>query len=679
MLFGKRFRQNKKQAKPKKPQQPGSGNGAQPDSVLRSPWEAQNQDTLDQLARFVNFAEGFTIGFVEISFTDDVEAVVKALQRHSDCREIQFHVLDASDPNLRHLKDFVVNAVWQLKPLMAMRSSHKPVLVIRGLESAIGMLEDYPPVLQDLNFVRDAFIESVPHPILFCLPSYAINRIIRFAPDFWSWKSGTFRILSSSDSQDQASIRALYANKMLGKLNQLERQERVQLLECLAQEFSSLESTRSKEDLRIEAKALLELGILHAFAGEYPKVREGLEKAAQVLAKPNWQPETQQDLSLRINYLNWHGFLELETGNPNQSETDLQTALVLNQANQSTESALLLRGVTYRLLGDIRNHLGLVEEALTLYQKSLEIGERIDNFTGKAMALRSIAGIKTDRGELEAALTLYQKSLEIDERIDNFKDKAITLRGIAEIQANRGELEAALTSYQKSLEIDERIDNLEGKAITWRRVARIKAARGEAEEAVALYKQSLEIDERIDNFEGKAITLRGIAKIKTDRGEVEEALDLYQKSLEICEQIGNLKGKAVTLLGIGKARTKLGHWQEAVDLYQNSLSMMQSIKNLYGESLARLYIGFAQCSLGDYQTSLVNNKEALDFFQSMGYRPNEVEALKNLAEVYQSLGDIEVARQYAQQASVLATELGIPLKAECEALVAELDKVEQLL
>jgi len=39
-----------------------------------------------------------------------------------------------------------------------------------------------------------------------------------------------------------------------------------------------------------------------------------------------------------------------------------------------------------------------------------------------------------------------------------------------------------------------------------------------------------------------------------------------------------------------------------------------------------------------------------------------------LAELHQALGEVEVARQYCQQALALARELGIPLAAECEAL-----------
>ncbi len=40
--------------------------------------------------------------------------------------------------------------------------------------------------------------------------------------------------------------------------------------------------------------------------------------------------------------------------------------------------------------------------------------------------------------------------------------------------------------------------------------------------------------------------------------------------------------------------------------------------------------------------------------------------------MYQALGEVEVARQYCQQALALATELGIPLAAECDVLLLKL-------
>jgi hypothetical protein len=45
-----------------------------------------------------------------------------------------------------------------------------------------------------------------------------------------------------------------------------------------------------------------------------------------------------------------------------------------------------------------------------------------------------------------------------------------------------------------------------------------------------------------------------------------------------------------------------------------------------------------------------------------------------LAELHQALGEVEVAQQYCQQALALATELGIPLAAECEALLLKINE-----
>lgn len=59
--------------------------------------------------------------------------------------------------------------------------------------------------------------------------------------------------------------------------------------------------------------------------------------------------------------------------------------------------------------------------------------------------------------------------------------------------------------------------------------------------------------------------------------------------------------------------------------------------------------------------------------REIGDRPNEAEALKNLAELHQALDEVEVARQYGQQALALAIELGIPLAAECEALLLKIE------
>jgi tetratricopeptide (TPR) repeat protein len=410
----------------------------------------------------------------------------------------------------------------------------KRVILVKGLENAIGLFGDYPPVLQDLNFVRDALADSVPCPVLFCLPSYAINRVIKYAPDFWSWKSGVFRILASHDRQDEASIYALHAQGLIVNASQLEKQARIQLLEKLAQEFDPLAANRSKADLRIAAQALIELGIVHIFSGEYLKAQAALEPTAKIFAKSAWQPETRRDLMIRIRYLTWQGHLDSLLGRMDQAEQGLNTALVLND-----NVDFGLKAASYFCLGKLKSHQGQVEEAITLSQQSLNIYKRIGHADGKAATLHQIADIKADQGQVEEAIALFQQSLDIYERIGNAQGKAATLYEIANIKAQQGQVKEAIALYQQSLDIYERIGDAKGKANTLHSIAKIKAQQGQVEEAIALYQQSLDIEERIGDAQGKAATLNAIARIKARQGQVEEAIALFQQSLDIYERIGS--------------------------------------------------------------------------------------------------------------------------------------------
>ena len=87
--------------------------------------------------------------------------------------------------------------------------------------------------------------------------------------------------------------------------------------------------------------------------------------------------------------------------------------------------------------------------------------------------------------------------------------------------------------------------------------------------------------------------------------------------------------------------------------------------------------GATQIKLEQYPDALKNTNAALAIFREIGDRAAEAEALKNLAELHQKLGEAEVARGYCEQALALATGLGIPLVEECQQLKALLEEPEE--
>jgi hypothetical protein len=169
-------------------------NAPEQNSIQESNREAflhRNADLLRKLVAFVTLSQGLTISFAASPSSNETDLLVDFLTHDQDCLDIDFIILDFPDPKLHFLLEAIV-------PKLASLPNHsKPrVVVIRGLEQSIGVLDEYPPVLVDLNFTRDAYRRRVPYPILFVLPDYAITRIARFAPDFWAWKSVEFQLQS---------------------------------------------------------------------------------------------------------------------------------------------------------------------------------------------------------------------------------------------------------------------------------------------------------------------------------------------------------------------------------------------------------------------------------------------------------------------------------------------------
>ncbi|NET04844.1 MAG: tetratricopeptide repeat protein [Symploca sp. SIO2B6] len=333
---------------------------------------------------------------------------------------------------------------------------------------------------------------------------------------------------------------------------------------------------------------------------------------------------------------------------------------------------ILQLGKDYRILGTIaraEHILGFVAEALRHYQTALEFCPE-DNFKEKAITLHNIADLKAQQGELEEAMALYQQSLQIQESINDVGGKATTLHNIAQLKAQQGELEEALALYQQSLQIEESINDVRGKATTLHNIANLKAQQGELEDALTLYQQSLQIEESINNVRGKAATVHAIAGIKAQQGELEEALALYQQSLQIEESINNVGGKAATLHAIAGIKAQQGELEEALALYEQSLQIKQSINNVRGKAATINNMGYLEGKRGNKSKQLELYLEAAQILAQIGAYINLHQVLKNLGVTDETKGII-----YLAQALWLCLRVQIPLTASVDTIRSMYDMI----
>ncbi|MGA1285549.1 MAG: tetratricopeptide repeat protein, partial [Prochlorothrix sp.] len=357
-----------------------------------------NQAAFNQLLTFIDFAaERLTIAFVSVNFVPDREAIIAALREQPQCEAVQLVELEFRDSQLQQLQGALLERLAQVER----EPGKKLVLLITGLEQSIGMSGDYPPLLQDLNFVRDGFGAKVPHPLVFFLPDYSITRLARFAPDFWAWELGLFRFETLPQRVRENYAYTLESERIREGLDLRERQERVDLLQRLLMEYKPQGISLSLPISEVCTKIYREIGRIYYQLGEIDKAKDSLLSG----------------LHLASN------FPELQN----------------------------LKAWLLGEFADCLNLQGEIDAAYSNYQEARSIFHRFCNQEGEAATLHEIAGIQANQGDIQGAIDLYQQSLQLQEQIGNIQGKAATLHQLAILKANQGDIQGAIDLYQQSL------------------------------------------------------------------------------------------------------------------------------------------------------------------------------------------------------------------------------------
>jgi tetratricopeptide (TPR) repeat protein len=214
-------------------------------------------------------------------------------------------------------------------------------------------------------------------------------------------------------------------------------------------------------------------------------------------------------------------------------------------------------GTDYRmLLARARGEfvLGDTSAARLHYDQALALCPEVDETTtrevikDRSSILYNLADLLTQQGDVARALTLWQESLALKERIGDVEGKAATLHQMAGVIAQQGDVARALTLWQESLALDERIGDVQGKAATLANMAGVIAQQGDVARALTLWQESLALKERIGDVQGKAATLANMAWAAGQQGDAHRQ---HQLNLESAAALASVRAwlDLVTVLG----------------------------------------------------------------------------------------------------------------------------------
>lgn len=491
--------------------------------------------TIRRLARALDFAEGFWLGFVKSNTPAQRRRVVALCKDLLEPLKIRVIEIELTEP-ATDLLPVLQERLAQEQDTIARRDTHseeahapagKPKLAIfvYGLEHSVPSTDAHPPLLSSLNLKRELFRQQVPCPLVLCLPDYALTALARQAPDFWAWRSGLYEFAPERELADQSLAEiGDEAIHITGNLSERAKRERLVMLKGLLDDYHQLGN--SPRELDVQANILHRIGVIHDWLGEWPEAKRAYEES-----------------------------------------------LAISRGIKNKEG----EAVTLHQLGMLAQDMGEYSEARRLYEQGLKIANELGDQSTIALALRQLGRLAQVQGELDEARRLFSESLEIAKKLDEQITIANTLHYLATIAQAQDDLNEARRLYGQSLEIQKMLGNQGGIARIQHNLAVIAHSQGDFVEARRLYDESLEIARELGDLRGNILALHQLAMLAQDQGESDEARRLYEQSLEMARSLGDQAGIARALHNLGILVLIDDNEEEAARLFCEALEILEKI------------------------------------------------------------------------------------------------------
>ncbi len=416
--------------------------------------------------------------------------------------------------------------------------------------------------------------------------------------------------------------------------------------------------------------------------------------------------------------------LHRECGDNHALVGDLVNLCIIRRDNSQYEEALaylrraeeLLEGLDNasvnayiaHSLGTIFQMQGDNEEALTHFERAYEIAERQRLPLQLSFSMMSVAHLNLKLGRVDRSITCYQEAIEMTRRsryADGLAKSLLVfgevLYGLARYDESLGYLEEAAdwfgkledaTSEAETLKkiaaIYERQDRITDAEAAWHRMterldaldvsyeidaleafAGLARRRGDDAEALAHYHDAIDLSQRAGDAAREARLHNSAGILSWHGGEYGDALDHYEKALELFRQVDDAEGIGLMLNSIGLTLHKLGCGEEALHQLRAAIDEHQAHDDARLEAHARAVIGDIHASAGRFVDALDAYAASLQLRWDLDDRLGEGWMLCHMAETHAALDEMERAREYAIQASVIATELDDKrLAAACDAV-----------
>jgi predicted ATPase/class 3 adenylate cyclase/Tfp pilus assembly protein PilF len=260
----------------------------------------------------------------------------------------------------------------------------------------------------------------------------------------------------------------------------------------------------------------------------------------------------------------WMDLLEIEHDN-------LRAALDWSQTEgESAQAALRLTAALLRFWGS-RGHWAEAQERLAA---ALSRPDAAGRTTGRAEALRGLAGLACFQGDYTAARSLLEEALSIGRELEDGNGVALTLLNLGDMVQHQGDFREARRFFEEALAVDRALGSRKIEAACLCLLGKGAEAEGEYDRARALYGEADTLDQ-LRGHRGQAISQLGALALR--QGDTDTARRIFEEDLRVHRELKHVPTISHALYNLGRLALYEGKTEEALGLHRQSLCIRQEL------------------------------------------------------------------------------------------------------
>lgn len=306
-------------------------------------------------------------------------------------------------------------------------------------------------------------------------------------------------------------------------------------------------------------------------------------------------------------------------------------------ARQSLVDALNGAGTAARLLGR-------PGEALAGFREALEIQGSLGDRRSTGITWNNIGKVLAQQGNAEEAFEAYDKALAIWRDLRDSREEGVTLGNRGRLYGFLGETRRARDALQQAALQLEAAGQPAEAASALADLGLILALSGPPRNGLAPLQRALDLQQRAGDRNGEAAALNSIGWIHLQTGAYEAAQGYFQRALSLYEEVGRISGRAAVLANLGRLAVRRGRPRDAVALYDRALPLLAEAGDRGQEASVLLDRARAWRQLGDLERARQNAEEARAWAETLRSEPGSRElraaVLASRQEIHELLIDL---------------------------------------